>query len=86
MQVAYSLLSILINDRKACLIKDSRRCKNFDTEFNTIKIVTLRVLQTETNKIKYLVEKQKSSVAHTLQTCSDSSVVKHSYFRMTYFM
>ena len=33
--------------------KDSRRYKNFGTEFNTIKIVTPKVLQTEKNKIKY---------------------------------
>ena len=50
-QVAYSLLSILISDRKACLIKDSRRYKNFSIEFSMIKIVTTEVLQTETNKI-----------------------------------
>ena len=34
----YSLLSILISYRKACLIKDSRRYKNFGTEFNRITI------------------------------------------------
>ena len=84
-QVAYSLLSILIRYRKACLIKDSWRYKNFGTELNRIKIVTPKVLQTETNKIKYL-GKLKSSVVHTLQTSSDSSVVKNFDFTTTYLI
>ena len=48
-----NLLSILISYKKACLIKDSPRYKNFGTEFNRIKIVTPKALQTETNKNKY---------------------------------
>ena len=76
---------MLISYRKACLIKDSRSYKNFGTEFSRIKFVTPKVLQTETNKIKYF-EKWQSSVVHTLQTSSDSLVVKHSDFATTYFM
>ena len=64
------------------LYKEFRHLTPVGLKLCPLKYYRLVLRQIKLNTLKII----KSSVVHTLQTTSDSSVVKHSDFMTTYFL